>query len=53
MGQAFQIPIQYCYLQHWTEESEPVQKQCAVLGVTGDGSRVQCCKEQTQWKEKH
>ena len=25
---------------------EPKQKQCPVVDVTGDGSRVQCCKEQ-------
>ena len=28
------------------EESEPKQKQHAVVDVTGDGSKVQCCKEQ-------
>ena len=28
------------------EEMEPKQKQHPVLDVTGDGSRVQCCKEQ-------
>ena len=27
-------------------ETEPKQKQHAVLDVTSDGSRVQCCKEQ-------
>ena len=25
---------------------EPKQKQCLVVDVTGDGSKVQCCKEQ-------
>ena len=25
---------------------ESKQKQCAVVAVTGDGSKVQCCKEQ-------
>ena len=25
---------------------EPEQKQCAVVDVTGDGSKVRCCKEQ-------
>ena len=25
---------------------EPKQKQCPVVDVTGDGSKVQCCKEQ-------
>ena len=27
-------------------ETEPKQKQCPVVNVTGDGSKVQCCKEQ-------
>ena len=29
-----------------TEEMEPKQKQYPVVGVTGDRSKVQCCKEQ-------
>ena len=28
------------------EETEPKQKQCPVVDVTGDGSKVRCCKEQ-------
>ena len=28
------------------EETEPKQKQQPVVDVTGDGSKVQCCKEQ-------
>ena len=28
------------------EETEPTQKQHPVLDVTGDGSKVRCCKEQ-------
>ena len=28
------------------EETEPKQKQHPVLDVSGDGSKVQCCKEQ-------
>ena len=28
------------------EEAEPKQKQFPVVDVTGDGSEVQCCKEQ-------
>ena len=28
------------------EETEPKQKQHPVVDVTGDGSRVQCCKQQ-------
>ena len=27
-------------------ETEPKQKQYPVVDVTGDGSKVQCCKEQ-------
>ena len=28
------------------EETEPKQKQCPVVDVTGDGSKIRCCKEQ-------
>ena len=28
------------------EEAKPKQKQCLVMDVTGDGSKVRCCKEQ-------
>ena len=28
------------------EETEPKQKQRPVVGVTDDGSKVQCCKKQ-------
>ena len=28
------------------EEAKPKQKQHPVVDVTGDGSKVQCCKEQ-------
>ena len=28
------------------EETEPKQKQHPVVDVTGDGSKIQCCKEQ-------
>ena len=28
------------------EETEPKQRQCPVVDVTGDGSKVRCCKEQ-------
>jgi len=27
------------------EETDPKQKQCPVVDVTGDGSKIQCCKE--------
>ena len=36
------------------EETEPKQKQRPVVDVTGDGSKVQCCKEQScigTWNE--
>ena len=29
-----------------SEETEPKQKQHPVVDVTGDGSKVQCCKKQ-------
>ena len=28
------------------DETEPKQKQHSTVGVTGDGSKVRCCKEQ-------
>ena len=28
------------------EETEPKQKQCPVVDVTGDGGKIWCCKEQ-------
>ena len=31
---------------HQNEKPEPKQKQSPVVNVTGDGSKVQCCKEQ-------
>ena len=43
---------QYATGEEWrnnyrnNEEMEPKQKQCPVVDVTGDGSKVQCCKEQ-------
>ena len=27
------------------EDTEPKRKQCPVMGVTGDVSKVRCCKE--------
>ena len=29
-----------------SEETEPNERQCSVVDVTGDGSKVRCCKEQ-------
>ena len=46
------VGAQYAIGQEWrnksrkNEEMEPKQKQQPVVDVTGDGSRVQCCKEQ-------
>ena len=46
------IDAQYATGDQWrtnsrkTEETEPKQKQHPVVDVTGDGSKVRCCKEQ-------
>ena len=46
------IGAQYATRDQWrnnsrkNEEMEPKRKQCPVLDVTGDGSRVRSCKEQ-------
>ena len=46
------VGAQYATGDQWrnnsrnNEEMEPKQKQYPVLPVTGDGSKVQCCKEQ-------
>ena len=46
------IGVQYATGDQWrnnsrkNEEMEPKQKQHSVVDVTGDGSKVQCCKEQ-------
>ena len=45
------VGAQYATGKQWRNNSrknaemEPKQKQYAVLDVTGDGSKVQCCKE--------
>ena len=45
------VGAQYVTREGWrnnsrkNEETEPKQKQCPVMGVTGDGSKLQCCKE--------
>ena len=42
---------QYAIGEEWrnnsrkNEEAEPKRKQCPIVGVTGDGNKVQCCKE--------
>ena len=46
------VGAQYATGEKWrnnsrkTEETEPKQKQHPVVDVTGDGSKVQYCKEQ-------
>ena len=46
------VGTQYATGDHWrnnsrkNEEMEPKQKQCPVVKVTGDGSKVWCCKDQ-------
>ena len=46
------VGAQYVTGEEWrnntrmNEEMEPKQKQCPVVDVTGDGSKVQYCKEQ-------
>ena len=46
------VGVQYATGEEWinnsrkNEEMEPKQKQHPVVDVTGDGSKVQCCKEQ-------
>ena len=46
------VGAQYATGEEWrnnfrkNEEADPKQKQCPVVNVTGDGSKVQCCKEQ-------
>ena len=46
------VGAQHATGDHWrndsrkNEETEPKQKQYPVVGVTGDGTKVWCCKEQ-------
>ena len=46
------VSVYYAMGEEWrntskkNEEAEPKQKQYPVLDVTGDGSKVQCYKEQ-------
>ena len=46
------VDAQYATGEEWrnnsrkNEKMEPKQKQNPVVDVTGDGSKVQCCKEQ-------
>ena len=46
------VGAQYATGEQWrnnfrkNEETEPKQKQHSAVNATGDGSKVQCCKEQ-------
>ena len=46
------VGVQYATGEEWrnnsrkNEEMEPKHKQCPVVDVTGNGSKIQCCKEQ-------
>ena len=46
------VGAQYATADQWrnnsrkNKEMDPKQKQHSVVDVTGDGSKVQCCKEQ-------
>ena len=46
------VGAQYATGDQWrnnyrkNEEMEPKQKQCLVVDVTGDGSKIRCCKGQ-------
>ena len=46
------VGAQYATGEEWrnncrkNEGMEPKRKQCPAVDVTGDGSKIQCCKEQ-------
>ena len=46
------VGTQYATGEEWrnnsrkNEETEPKQKQCPDVDMTGDGSKVRCCKKQ-------
>ena len=46
------IGVQYATGEEWTnstrrnEEAEPKRKRCPAVDLSGDESKVQCCKEQ-------
>ena len=52
------VGAQYATGDQWrndsrkNEETEPKQKQHQVVDVTGDGSKVRCCKEQSKARKK-
>ena len=52
MNSPGRLGTQYATGEEWrinsrkNEEMEPKQKQCLVVDVTGDGSKIRCCKGQ-------
>ena len=46
VGAQYATRDQWRYNSRKNEETEPKQKQGRVVDVTGNGSKVQCCKEQ-------
>ena len=46
VGAQYSTGNQWRYNSRKNEETEPKQRQHPVVDVTGDGSRVRCCKEQ-------
>ena len=46
VGAQYATGDQWRNISRKNEETEPKQKQHPVVDVTGDGSKVQCCKEQ-------
>ena len=46
VGAQYATRDQWRYNSGKNEETEPKQKQHLVVDVTGDGSKVRCCKEQ-------
>ena len=46
VGAQYATEEEWRYSSRKNEEFEPKQKQPPVVDMTGDGSKVQCCKEQ-------
>ena len=46
VGAQYAIGDQWRYNSRKNEGKDPKQKQCPVVDVTGDRSKVRCCKEQ-------
>ena len=46
VGAQYATEYQWGYHSRKTEETEPKQKHHPVVGVTGDRSKVRCCKQQ-------